>query len=323
MEGLRRKVRRLRFFYKPDCRELYREHLANYPRTLLFPFLGGGRVVFKDGTEVRIPRPYVDMLATCCRLRAIGARPVWRRGEMEVEYKGYRFFGPPDAKLMPMSLRGFLVEDVWRTGGDALSGKTVMDVGGHLGVFAVACAKRGARVHVFEPFPVFQEYIRRNAETNGVRDRVVVHGVGLSDRARIIDQEDALEEVASSSHGGGGWGGKGLEVSFVEAVDYLSRHPVGEVHFLKMNCEGCEYGLLGDDRFLDLVRPERIALEYHAGGEPIDAILRRRGYEVDWEGGSRERQARKKGRIFAHRGKPAGATRIPHAPDVSRAGLGR
>ncbi len=301
MEGLRRTVRRLRFFYKPDCRELYREHLADYARTLLFPFVGGGRAVFKDGTEVRIPRPYIDMLATCCRLRAIGARPVWRQGEMEVEFKGYRFFGPPDTKLMPLSLRGFLVEDIWRTGGDAISGKTVMDVGGHIGVFAVACAKQGALVHVFEPFPVFQEYIRKNAEANGVRDRVVVHGVGLSDRERLIDETAALAEIASSSHGGGGWEEKGLAISFVHAVDYLQRQSIGEVHFLKMNCEGCEYALLGDERFLDLVRPERIALEYHRGGEPIDAALRRMGYEVDWEDGSPERQARKKGWIFARR----------------------
>jgi len=301
MEGLRRTVRRLRFFYKPDCRELYREHMADYLRALLFPFVGGGRAVFKDGTEVRIPRPYIDMLATCCRLRSIGARPMWRPGEMEVEFKGFRFFGPPDMKLMPLSLRGFLVEDVWKTGGDALSGKTVMDVGGHIGVFAVACAKRGALVHVFEPFPVFQEYIRKNAEANGVADRVVVHGVGLSDRDQRIDGAAALAEIASSSHGGGGWEGKGLAISFVKAVDYLQGQFIGEVHFLKMNCEGCEYALLDDERFLDFVRPERIALEYHRGGEPIDAALRRRGYEVDWEDGSPERRARKKGRIFARR----------------------
>lgn len=301
MEGVRRTVRRLRFFYKPDCRELYREHLADYARTLLFPVAGGGRAVFKDGTEVCIPRPYIDMLATCCRLRAIGARPVWRQEEMEVEFKGFRFFGPPDMKLMPLSLRGFLVEDVWRTGDVDLSGKTVMDVGAHIGVFAVACAKRGALVHAFEPFPVFQEYVRKNAEANGVRDQVVVHGVGLSDCERIIDEAAALAEIASSSHGGGGWEEKGLAVPFVQAIDYLQRQSIGKVHFLKMNCEGCEYPLLGDERFLDLLCPDRIALEYHSGGEPIDAALRRRGYVVDWEDGSPERQARKKGRMFARR----------------------
>lgn len=301
MEGFRRTVRRLRFFYKPDCRELYREHMADYVRTLLFPFVGGGRAIFKDATEVRIPRPYFDMLATCCRLRAIGARPAWREGDMEVEYRGYRFHGPPDTKLMPLSLRGFLVEDVWRTGGTDLSGKTVIDIGAHIGVFAVACAKRGALVHAFEPFPVFQEYIRKNAAANGVRNLVVVHGVGLSDCDRLIDEATALAEIASSSHGGGGWEGKGLTISFVNAVDYLKSHSIDKVHFLKMNCEGCEYALLGDERFLDLLRPERIALEYHRGGKPIDAILRRKGYTVDWGDASPERQARAKGRMFAHR----------------------
>lgn len=301
MEGLRRTIRRLRFFYKPDCRELYREHLSGYARTLLFPFVGGGKAVFKDGTEVHISRPYVDMLATCCRLRAIGARPAWHKGDMEVEFEGYRFFAPPDTKLMPLSLRGFLVEDVWRTGEADLSGKTVMDVGGHIGIFAVACAKQNAMVHVFEPFPVFQEYIRRNAEANDVRDRVVVHGVGLSDRGQIIDEAAALAEIASSSHGGGGWEGGGLSITLVNAVDYLRSRSIGGVHFLKMNCEGCEYALLDDDRFLDLLRPKHIALEYHRGGGPIDAVLRRRGYVVDWEDGSLEGRARAKGRMFARR----------------------
>ena len=130
---------------------------------------------------------------------------------------------------------------------------------------------------------------------------VVVHGVGLSDRGRIIDDADALDEVASSSHGGGGWEGKGLAITFVQAVDYLRSRSIGEVHFLKMNCEGCEYALMDDERFLDLVNPERIALEYHAGGEPIDAVLRRRGYEVEWGESSPEGRARAKGRMFARR----------------------
>lgn len=224
MEGFRRTVRRLRFFYKPDCRELYREHMADYVRTLLFPFVGGGRAIFKDATEVRIPRPYFDMLATCCRLRAIGARPAWREGDMEVEYRGYRFHGPPDTKLMPLSLRGFLVEDVWRTGGTDLSGKTVIDIGAHIGVFAVACAKRGALVHAFEPFPVFQEYIRKNAAANGVRNLVVVHGVGLSDCDRLIDEATALAEIASSSHGGGRMGRKGADNLF-RKCRRLSKEP--------------------------------------------------------------------------------------------------
>ncbi|MGB3096484.1 MAG: FkbM family methyltransferase, partial [Candidatus Deferrimicrobiaceae bacterium] len=95
--------------------------------------------------------------------------------------------------------------------------------------------------------------MRKNAEANGVRDRVVVHGVGLSDCDRLIDEEAAFLEIASSSHGSGGWEGEALKISFVNAVDYLESHSTGKVHFLKMNCEGCEYALLGDERFLDLL----------------------------------------------------------------------
>jgi len=299
MGKLRTTIRRLRFFYKPDCRVLYKEYLVDYFRTLLFPFSWSRKAVFKDGTEIHIPRPYFDMLATGCRLKAIGARPSWQEGDMDVTYMGYRFFGPPDAKLMPFSLRDLLVEDLWRTGRIDLAGKTVLDVGAHIGVFAVACAKRGATVHAFEPFPVFQEFIRKNAAANGVGEKVFVHGVGLSDCDQLVDEAAALADVASSSHGGGGWEGKGIRISFVNGTGYLMRHGIGKAHFLKMNCEGCEYALLADERFLGIVRPDAIALEYHDGGGPLPDILRRRGYAVEWGDDSPEGRARKKGRMFA------------------------
>jgi len=251
--------------------------------------------MFRDGTPLWLPPRYFGMLATACRLKELGATMEWSDDEMSVRFRDFRFFAPPDTKLAPLSLQSFLIEDVWRTGRTDLEGKSLLDVGAHVGFFSVVCAKRGATVHAFEPFPLFQEFIRRNAMVNGVADRIIIHGVGLSDRDRSVDSTEFLDCMASPTHGSWKRGEEVPQVSLVDSVGYLKRHKIGPVDFLKLNCEGCEYPLLQDSRFLEWLRPMFISLEYHDGGMLLHEILDRAGYEVQWGSDDPVQRARQEG----------------------------
>lgn len=312
LEGLRRfrkglrlskVIRAYRNYYKREAKGLYRTHLNDYNRVLLFPFFGQRPLQFQDGTPLHIPRKHWRMLAVNCRLNEIGAKVTWHENEMEVELLGMRFFSPANARLTYLSLKGCLLDDIWKMGRTDLKGKLVLDVGAYMGHFAIACAKRGAVVHAFEP--IFSDYVKRNVEANGLQDRVFIHDVGLSDRDEVIVDADDLEEMASmAAHGGHS---RTAQATIVEAIAYLKKHSIGKVDFLKMNCEGAEYALLGNDQFLDLLRPELISLEYHGDGEPIYSALRKMGYSVDWPNKDFETAKTKKdgrrngGDIFAER----------------------
>jgi hypothetical protein len=48
-----------------------------------------------------------------------------------------------------------------------------------------------------------------------------------------------------------------------------------------MDCEGCEYPMFEDERFLDHLAPAEIVMEYHQGAEPIVEILKCRAYALE------------------------------------------
>jgi hypothetical protein len=68
---------------------------------------------------------------------------------------------------------------------------------------------------------------------------------------------------------------------FVEGVGYALRHLPAGIELLKLDCEGAEYHLLGDARFLAHLAPREIRMEYHRGPAPLLPALEAAGYEVE------------------------------------------
>lgn len=60
---------------------------------------------------------------------------------------------------------------------------TAVDGGANVGAWTRLMAAHFSRVHAFEPNPAVFECLERNVEEWGIRDRVVLHAAGLSDRA--------------------------------------------------------------------------------------------------------------------------------------------
>ncbi len=301
--GFRETVRAFRQYYKPDAFDLYRKAFKNHLHAWWFPLFGSGHYIPRDGSQpIIVPRTYWTMLATASRLVLIGARPTWSGGTLSVTFRELRFVAPATSKLIGLGLKGIYLDDLFRIKSEDLAGKTVIDVGAYIGDSSIAFALKGATVHAFEPFPGFQQYLCANARLNNVQDRITVHSVGLSDKTSRIQEAAGLRALASAQHG---WTGPmdGAEgerpaqgVLVVEALPYLQANGIGEIDILKLNCEGCEYALFKDARLLTYLRPRRIILEYHKGGENLFRFFLDQGYEVDWPN-----PATSKGFMFAIR----------------------
>ena len=147
-----------------------------------------------------------------------------------------------------------------------------VDVGAHVGTFAVALAglHPGATVDCSEPAPETAAYCRRNVEQNGLGSRITVHEravAGTTGRARLgaSSAASALASLAAE-------GEDGLDVEAISFDDLVAALPAPPV-LVKVDCEGGEYGFVPASSPASWASVERLVIEYHpVAGESWPAL---------------------------------------------------
>ena len=291
--SLRILARRFRFYYKPKSRERYRQAFSNYRHARWFPFFGDGTFSPRNGMPViHVPRNRWSSLATAARLVLMDAYPKWDDETLTIEWNGFTFVQPAAERWIPQ----IMLEDPWRTKQQKLQGKIVVDIGAFIGDSSIAYAIGGARVHAFEAVPIFAHYAARNAKLNRLDDRISIHPVGLSNRSGLVTNPDKIRSIASMSHNCLPDNAASQQVQLVDAVAYMQTHGITRADIVKMNCEGCEYELIGGARLLRYLNPESLLIDYHHGSEPLRKVLAENGYDVEDDNPGEER-----GCLFAAR----------------------
>lgn len=275
---LRERVRRLRLYYRSMA--LFRERLADPAIARWLPWQPGARIVelrFCSGRTFRLPARQWPLLPSACRLERLGAEFEFLADAKRVRIDGLTLYSPLWARDEAAYYQEVLLDDVYGVKGRDLAGRVVVDVGAYVGDSAIAFARQGADVHAFEPSETFCDFIRRNLSENALAGRVQLHEVGLAERSETIHtRHDRLH--------------------LVEGVSYALEHLPQNVELLKLDCEGAEYHLLGDPRFLAHLAPREIRMEYHRGHVGVAEPLARAGYAVTLVG-----PAAKVGLLSAHR----------------------
>jgi hypothetical protein len=259
---MRGAVRQLRLFFK--SRDLFRACLSSPTLVLWLPFFPGDAAVdiaMLSGRSFHMKASCWPLLPSACRLERIGAVFEFLDDAKRVEIDGLTLYSPLWSREEASYYKEVLLDDVYRIKTRDLVGATVVDVGAYVGDSAMAFARQGASVHAIEPSVAFCKFIRRNLEANSLSSKVVLHEIGLAERAEDIWlRNDSLR--------------------LVEGVGYTLEHLPQKIDVLKLDCEGSEYHLLADPRFLDHLRPEEIWMEYHRGKEPVATFLSNAGYVV-------------------------------------------
>ncbi len=142
----------------------------------------------------------------------------------------------------------------------------VVDVGAHLGTFTLYALSQGARlVYAYEPDPVLYQYLIKNLSVNGLTGKVrpfeaAVVGSGPGQMA-FLAEGNASGHIASSSDADTG----AILVKTVTLADIVLANQIDYIDFLKLDCEGSEYGIIFDTPQEIWNRVGRVCLEYHYG----------------------------------------------------------
>ena len=197
----------------------------------------------------------------------------------------------------PFTADRIIINELFSTDGyvkmfDINPGDTVVDLGAHIGVFAVFAARRapGVRVFCYEPLPESFALLERNIRLNGLRGRVTMvqaavaatggsvplfffSGVGMGTLSRPRSTMLNHHDVAS-----------------VTLADILVNHGLARINFLKVDIESGEFDVFESLTRECLDRIDRIAMECHLAGprrerrherfQQLKAQLRSAGFEI-------------------------------------------
>ena len=175
----------------------------------------------------------------------------------------------PNLSMSRAPLFEILVDDQYNTRDlDELvpENAVVLDIGAHIGSFALAAAKRygNSQIHCYEPSPSSYSYLKKNILRNGYQTRVsgVSAAVGSKSGLRTFYEFDDGSCVNSM------FAASGASERSVEVVNFSSiiEDLGGHVDLLKLDCEGSEYEIILETDPQSWTGIATIILEYH----PID-----------------------------------------------------
>jgi len=165
----------------------------------------------------------------------------------------------------------------------------VVDIGAHIGLFSLVAARlaREGRVFSAEPHPGNFELLEENLSLNGCT-HVAAHRVAISDSSGEVELHIRSLATKTASHTlltfAPDVPQESVRARALTLSEFLERCGVERVHFLKLDCEGAETGILAGAPHALFKRIDTVAMELHPERGCTEAWARERfermGYAV-------------------------------------------
>lgn len=177
-----------------------------------------------------------------------------------------------------------------KTYGESFKG-VVIDVGASNADSSIFFATNGAeKVIALEPFPESYELGKYNIKINNLDNKVILLPYALTNYEGYVDfiisSDNPNANTVSPSTQVMGLGIKfdqKIKVPTTTLASLIQKYNIDKVYLLKMDCEGCEYAILRDLPAEVLNKIENIILEFHDYPQDLPDILRKAGFNVNYE----------------------------------------
>ncbi len=145
-------------------------------------------------------------------------------------------------------------------------GWTIIDIGSGIGEFAILTATElpNCQVFAYEPFPESFTLLQENLQLNQTNN-VHAFQMGVSSHAEKLTLATigAAVQHTTTASTISGTASSFLEVEGISFETLFEANGIDHCHFLKIDCEGCEFELLLKARADTLSKIDHICLEYH------------------------------------------------------------
>jgi FkbM family methyltransferase len=157
----------------------------------------------------------------------------------------------------------------------------VIDVGAHLGAFALyAGINRAKRVYCYEPDPALYEVLVTNIRGNNFHTEI------LPTQAAVLGKTSGKVVFYPEGNASGhvdrrAYDTDKLTVDAVTLTEIVRDNDLREVHLLKLDCEGSEYEIIFETPAEIWSQIKSVRLEYHRGNTGmLERRLRDLGYRI-------------------------------------------
>lgn len=175
---------------------------------------------------------------------------------------GVKYFVATDThSRVPMS-EVWIYKTYTPIGFDIGKNDIVVDVGAHVGTFAIYAAlkAKSGRVYAYEPVVDNFKLLTRNISLNKLKN-IIPHNFAVSNR-----QGKKKIHLDDSSATASAFAGKNQKFCLVKTVrlrDIFDNNNLRKIDFLKIDCEGSEYDILLNTPQKYLKKINKISMEYH------------------------------------------------------------
>lgn len=156
----------------------------------------------------------------------------------------------------------WILKEYEMEGFEIMENDLIIDVGGHIGLFALYASLKcpEGKVISVEPHPQNFSLLKENMNNNNFLKTKIVNKAITNSNNDIELFIDSQDDSAHSIHG---TGKNSIQIKGTTLRDIMQENQVSNCNMLKMDCEGSEFESiesLSDDELLQI---EKICLEYH------------------------------------------------------------
>lgn len=166
----------------------------------------------------------------------------------------------------------WLTKEYARSGFEIMKDDLIIDIGAHIGLFALLASKKckTGKIFCFEPVMENYKVLLKNLHDNHISN---VHPFNIA----VSNHEQKIKIYLSSDQAGHSIYAESisfLEVQSTTLKKIMDENKIEKCNFLKIDCEGAEYGIIESTPDQYLHRIDKIIIEYHFASSKSESLIK-------------------------------------------------